>query len=52
MLPKSTIEYGMCATISQSSQPAPNDLLRIWPVSKRGDDDLGLIEPVEANAAG
>jgi len=38
-------------------QPAPNDLLRMWPVSKRvnvsgrGDDDLDLTEPVEANAA-
>jgi putative SOS response-associated peptidase YedK len=34
-------------------RPAPNDLLRLWPVSKRvnisgrGDDDPGLIEPVE-----
>ena len=34
-------------------RPAPNDLLRMWPVSKRvnvsgrGDDDPGLIEPVE-----
>jgi putative SOS response-associated peptidase YedK len=32
---------------------APNDVLRLWPVSKRvnisgqGDDDPGLIEPVE-----
>ncbi len=49
-------EYGMCATISQSSQPAPNDLLRMWPVSKRvnvsgrGDDDLSLIERVEEDA--
>jgi putative SOS response-associated peptidase YedK len=40
-------------------RPAPNELLRIWPVSKRvnvsgrGDDDLSLIEPVEGevNAA-
>ena len=39
--------------------PAPNDLLRMWPVSKRfnvsgrGDDDPSLIEPIEgeANAA-
>jgi putative SOS response-associated peptidase YedK len=37
-------------------RPAPNDLLRTWPVSKRvnvsggGDDDPGLIEPVEAEA--
>jgi putative SOS response-associated peptidase YedK len=37
---------------------APNDLLRMWPVSKRvnasgrGDDDLSLIEPVEATAEG
>ena len=37
-------------------RPAPNDLLRMWPVSKRvnvsgrGDDDPGLIEPVEAIA--
>jgi len=36
--------------------PAPNDLLRMWPVSKRvnvsgrGDDDPSLIEPVETNA--
>ena len=34
-------------------RPAPNDLLRMWPVSKRvnasgrGDDDPSLIEPVE-----
>jgi hypothetical protein len=40
-------------TISQSSRPAPNNLLRMWPVSKRvnvsgrGDDDPSLIEPVE-----
>ena len=53
MLPKSTIEYGMCATISQSSRPMSNDLLRMWPVSKRvnvsrrGSDDPSLIEPVE-----
>ena len=41
-------------------RPAPNDLLRMWPVSKRvnvsgrGDDDPSLIEPVEfeANAIG
>jgi len=40
-------------------RPAPNELLRIWPVSKRvnvsgrGDDDPSLIEPVEGevNAA-
>ncbi len=38
-------------------QPAPNDLLRMWPVSKRGnvsgrgDDDPSLIEPVEDEAA-
>jgi putative SOS response-associated peptidase YedK len=40
-------------------RPAPNDLLRMWPVSKRvnvsgrGDDDPSLIEPLEgeANAA-
>jgi len=37
-------------------RPAPNDLLRMWPVSKRvnasgrGDDDPGLIEPVEDEA--
>jgi putative SOS response-associated peptidase YedK len=36
-------------------RPAPNDLLRTWPVSKRvnktgvGDDDPSVIEPVEAN---
>jgi len=60
MLPKSTIEYGMCATISQSSRPTSNDLLRMWPVSKRvnvsrrGSDDPNLVEPVEdeANAVG
>jgi hypothetical protein len=40
------------------SQPVPNDLLRMWPVSKRvnvsglGDDDPSLTEPVEANATG
>jgi hypothetical protein len=38
-------------------QPAPNDLLRMWPVSTRvnktlqGDDDPSLIEPVEDAAA-
>ena len=38
-------------------RPAPNDLLRMWPVSKRvnvsgrGDDDPSLVEPVEDNAA-
>jgi putative SOS response-associated peptidase YedK len=37
-------------------RPAPNELLRMWPVSKRvnvsgrGDDDPGLIEPVEDEA--
>ncbi len=37
-------------------RPAPNDLLRMWPVSKRvnvsgrGDDDPSLIEPVEDEA--
>ena len=37
-------------------RPAPNDLLRMWPVSKRvnvsgrGDDDPSLIEPVEDKA--
>jgi putative SOS response-associated peptidase YedK len=37
-------------------RPAPNDLLRIWPVSTRvnatgrGDDDPSLIEPVEDDA--
>jgi putative SOS response-associated peptidase YedK len=37
-------------------RPAPNDLLRLWPVSKRvnasgrGDDDPGLTEPVEDEA--
>ena len=37
-------------------RPAPNDLLQMWPVSKRvnasgsGDDDPGLIEPVEDEA--
>ena len=36
--------------------PAPNDLLRMWPVSKRdnasgrGDDDPSLIAPVEDEA--
>jgi putative SOS response-associated peptidase YedK len=41
-------------------RPAPNDLLRMWPISKRvnvsrrSDDDPCLIEPVEGevNAAG
>ncbi len=59
MLPKSTNEYGMRTTISQSSQSAPNDLQRMWPVSKRvnvsrrGDEDARLIEPIEGevNAA-
>jgi len=37
-------------------RPAPNDLLRMWPVSKRvnvsgrGDDDPNLIEPVKDEA--
>ncbi len=37
-------------------RPAPNDLLRMWPVSKRvnvsgrGDDDPSLDEPVEGEA--
>ena len=37
-------------------RPAPNDLLRMWPVSKRvnasgrGDDDPSLIEAVEDDA--
>jgi putative SOS response-associated peptidase YedK len=37
-------------------RPAPNDLLRIWPVSKRvnvsgrGDDEPSLIEPIEDEA--
>ena len=37
-------------------RPAPNDILHMWPVSKRvnvsgrGDDDPGLIEPVEDEA--
>jgi putative SOS response-associated peptidase YedK len=37
-------------------RPAPNDLLRMWPVSKRvnvsgrSDDDPGLIEPFEDEA--
>jgi putative SOS response-associated peptidase YedK len=37
-------------------RPAPNDLPRMWPVSKRvsvsgrGDDDPSLIEPVEDEA--
>ena len=37
-------------------RPASNDLLRMWPVSKRvnmsgrGDEDPSLTEPVEANA--
>jgi len=37
-------------------QPAPNELLRMWPVSKRvtvsgrGDDDPNLIEAVESDA--
>ena len=38
-------------------RPATNDLLHMWPVSKRvnvsgrGDDDPSLVEPVEDNAA-
>ena len=37
-------------------RPAPNDLLDMWPVSKRvnvsgrGDDDPSLIEPIEDEA--
>jgi putative SOS response-associated peptidase YedK len=37
-------------------RPAPNDILRMWPVSKRvnvsgrGDDDPSLIEPIEDEA--
>ena len=36
-------------------KPAPNNLLRMWPVSKRvnvsgrGDDDPRLIEPAEVD---
>jgi hypothetical protein len=43
----------MYATISQSGRPALNDLLRMWPVSKRvnvsrrGGDDPILIAPLE-----
>ena len=39
-------------------RPAPNDLLRMWPVSKRGnktgagDDDPSLIEAVEIEGKG
>jgi hypothetical protein len=39
-------------------RPAPNNLLRMWPVSKRvnvsgvGDDDPSLSEAIEANATG
>ncbi len=39
-------------------RPAPGDLLRMWPVSKRvnvsgqGDDDPSLVEPAEAIAEG
>jgi putative SOS response-associated peptidase YedK len=39
-------------------RPAPNELLRMWPVSRRvnksgqGDDDPSLIEPVDASADG
>jgi hypothetical protein len=39
-------------------QPAPNDLLRMWPVSRqvnvsgRGDDDRSLIEPIGNEADG
>jgi len=44
----------------KAASPAPNDLLRMWPVSKRvnvsrrSDDDPCLIDPVddEANAVG
>jgi hypothetical protein len=37
---------------------APNDLLRMWPISPRvnksgqGDDDPSLVEPIEVNAIG
>jgi putative SOS response-associated peptidase YedK len=37
-------------------RPAPNDLLRMWPVSKRvnysgrADDDPSLIEPIDQEA--
>jgi putative SOS response-associated peptidase YedK len=37
-------------------RPAPNDILRMWPVSKqvnasgRGDDNPNLVEPVEDEA--
>jgi putative SOS response-associated peptidase YedK len=37
-------------------RPAPNDILRMWPVSKRvnktgvGDDDPSLVEAVEIEA--
>jgi putative SOS response-associated peptidase YedK len=38
-------------------RPAPNDLLRMWPVSTqvnasgRGDDDLSLIDPMDGEAS-
>ena len=43
---------------SELLRPAPNDFLRMWPVSKRvnvsgrGDDDPSLIEAVVAIARG
>ena len=58
-LPKSTIEYGMCATISQSSRRRQTTFCACGQYRSastcrvRRDDDQGLIEPVEgeANAA-
>ena len=44
------------ATARDFKRAAPNDLLRMWPVSKRvnvlgrGDDDPSLIEPVDDEA--
>ena len=55
------VREGSCSRITGKAgvellRPAPNDLLRMWPVSKRvnasgrGDDDPGLIEPIEDEA--
>jgi hypothetical protein len=58
---RSHIPYDLDARLTRKAgvellRSAPNDLLRMWPVSKRvnvsgrGDDDPGLIEPVEDEA--
>ena len=50
------IPFSLAFALGGCARPAPNDLLRMWPVSKRinvsgrGDDDPSLI--VSANLSG